>query len=317
MIANKNNSNQQAVKSDEKLLIMKTALRDGANEPDLVAKFAQLEGSEVEPYNSKVSGRKGKVAEQNGISESDSLENDYSENLESYPLSFEPTSAVYIERSNFEAVCCEQTAKRKKQLLILEQNSEETGREEAVKSESSFNSDDEVYNRAEAFLDSHNIDIVIPGEVSRPKKFIPVVSKHLSIEGNQPMSDKSPLLSTVNASSLLLRRHNSPELKSKPSCSKFELNLHKTISLPLNLNCKSYESYIPEKVQESECEVEDNNSLNGVASIVDKITNSTSSTTSPTEPSDNKISVSKHQKSAAKADLDLCDNDDNSQKLSF
>lgn len=95
---------------------------------------------------------------------------------------------------------------------------------------------DELYLRAESFLDSENLRIVIPGDEHKQKKFVRVLTKTNSLNG-PPQSEfysSSPLLSEVATSSLLARRQNSPLLKMGDQGSPLKLAPQKSFSLPLN-----------------------------------------------------------------------------------
>lgn len=76
---------------------------------------------------------------------------------------------------------------------------------------------DSCYERAEKFLDLHAFTMVLPAEEQRPRKFVRVLTKHASLEGDQLDIGigTSPVLSEVKTSSLLLRRVTLSEGKAK------------------------------------------------------------------------------------------------------
>lgn len=112
--------------------------------------------------------------------------------------------------------------------------------------------DDTVYERAEKFLDSTGLfAYVIPCEEHRPKKFVKVLSKQTSLEGNLLDMNTSPVLGTVQTSSLLIRRENSPEFKEKSSRFQFSISLRKSTSLLLDHSLlKDFDGVIGEKTNE-------------------------------------------------------------------
>ena len=89
-----------------------------------------------------------------------------------------------------------------------------------------------IYERADKFLDTQNISMVIPADEQRPKKFVKVLSKQCSIDTSHSDVPESPILTNVGHSSLLLRRGStSGQNFRRPS---FGLSLQKSTSLILD-----------------------------------------------------------------------------------
>lgn len=139
----------------------------------------------------------------------------------------EPDSAVVI------------TTKRQKSPFKLHnplfENPEKETDDETSAEELGFS--ERLYERADRFLDSHNVIQIMPNEETRQKNFLKVVSKHSSLEPDavsSPLYVGSPTLSKIGHSSLIARRTNSPQLGSTPlDLNSSPLNLNKCLSVPL------------------------------------------------------------------------------------